>query len=162
MENNKTRGYLPQECVSLILEIYNLQTAQRRALLNEIEVFGKINDIHIKTKRCAKCDYEFLNLNNEHFIFYINLILKFKRKNQRLVDTFFKAFSGFPYSIEEVKAHDLLWSERYECYYCKRIICYGCTFMCSTIDNKRFHCPMCNSISNIENYYQKIERMLNN
>ena len=162
MENDKTRGFLPQECVDIILEIYKAQNRQRHALLNEIEVFRKINSIHMRNKKCAKCGYEFLNVSDGNFLYYVNMILSFKLRNERLVNTFFKAFSGFPYQIEEVKAHDLLWSERNKCFYCKQIVCYGCTLMCTSMNYKNFICPMCNSISNIEKYYHKIDGILNN
>lgn len=162
MENNKSRGFLPKECVDIVLDIYKKQSKLRNDLLNEIEVFGIINSVHMRNKKCTKCKYEFLNIENHNFMYYINLILSFKRKNEKLVNTFFKPFSGFPYNIEEVKAHDLLWCERYQCYKCKYIICYGCTIMCSSINLKNFFCPICNSISNIEMYFKKIEGILNN
>jgi hypothetical protein len=160
MENNKTRGYLPQECVSIILDIYNIQNKKWHDLLNEIELFGFIDRIHLKTKLCSKCKYTFLNLNNDNFIHCVSIILNFKIKNNRLVNNFFKAFEGFPCLIEEVKAHDLLYNERYQCEHCKQIICYGCTVMCSSMNSKNFFCPICNCISDIEKYYAQIDSMI--
>ena len=141
MENNKSMGFLPKECVNIILDIYNIQNEKRNKLLNEIELFGKLSQIVIKSVKCLECNNYLVNLTDDNFFYYVNLAIKFKTKNKKLFETFIKHFHGIPI-IENIKAHDIFYSERYECYYCKNIFCYGCVMIFS--NNKDRYCPYCN------------------
>lgn len=142
MKNVMSRGYLPKECVNMILNIYQHQNKLRNNLLNEIELFGKLTQIIIKNEKCLECSNYFVDLTDENFFYYVNLAIEFKKNNKKLFKTFIKHFDGIPF-IEHIKAHDIFWNERYNCYYCNNVFCQGCLLIFT--NDMDSYCPYCSS-----------------
>lgn len=163
MENNKSRGYLPQEIVLNILKIYKSQQEPRNKLLNEIEFISFLKKHHMKEK-CHNCNNNFIKCKNKDFIYFLLKILNYNKKNLAVSEILFPSFSDIYENITDTLAHDLLWHERFECKKCNYTLCYNCRidaeypirqFIDLDTDLKRngsIICPVCKNITQLNEY----------
>lgn len=162
MEKNKTRGYLPEECVLNILKIYKQQQKSRNDLLNEIEFIGYLKEHHME-KKCDRCCGHFINSNDDNFISFLLKVLKYNKKNIEVCEILFPSFSDIYENIIDTLAHDLLLHERFECKKCKYTLCRRCRidaeypirFIDINTDENcdgSVVCPLCKNITELNVY----------
>lgn len=170
MEKNKTRGYLPEECVMEILKIYKIQNKKRNELLNEIEFIGYLKKFHMKEK-CNRCNGHFIKCGDDYFIFFLLKVLEYNKKNIEVCEILFPSFSDIYENIVDTLAHDLLWHERFQCKKCNYTLCKLCRidaeYPLRFIDiytNKNndgsIICPMCKSITELNEYVNILRNQL--
>ena len=168
MENNKTRGYLPEECVLNILKIYKLQQRSRNNLLSEIEFIGYLKKHHMK-KKCDKCKEYFIKCKDGKFISLLLKILEFNKKNINVCEILFPSFCDIYENITDTLAHDLLWHERFQCKKCNYTLCQRCRidaeYPIRFIDihtNKNCDgsvvCPICKNITELNEYIKILNK----
>ena len=170
MKKNKTRGYLPQECVLEILKIYKQQHRVRNDLLNEIEFIGFLKKHHMENK-CDRCNGHFINCSDENFISFLLKVLEYNKKNIEVCEILFPSFSDIYENITDTLAHDLLWHERFECKKCNYTLCQRCRieaeypirFIDIHMDenyNGSVVCPICKNITELNEYVKILKDQL--
>ena len=170
MEKNKTRGYLPEECVLHILKIFKDQQKCRNELLNEIEFIGYLKKHHME-KKCNSCGENFINCKDDNFISFLLKVLKFNKKNIKVCEILFPSFSDIYENITDTLAHDLLWHERFECKKCNYTLCHRCRidaeYPIRFIDiytNEKSDgsvvCPVCKSITELNEYINILRKQI--
>lgn len=169
MKRDKTRGYLPVECVNHILSIYKEQNKERNQLLNHIEYVGYLKSIHMKEK-CDHCRKNFIKCTDEEFIKIILNVAKFNKENQAITTNFFPSLSDITPYIGDTMVHDLVWKERFQCRNCNYLLCFKCRidaeYPLRFIDiwtqeqannDTSIVCPLCKEITQV-NHYLRILR----
>ena len=171
MENNKTRGYLPKECVLYILKLYNTQQKKHNDLLNEIEFIGYLKSRHME-KKCSNCNNHFVKCKDGEFISFLVNVLKYNKKNIKVSEILFPSFTDIYENITDTICHDLLWHDRFECKKCRYCLCVNCRIQAEYparyidiyTDKKRdgsVVCPLCKSVTQLNEYIQILRNQLN-
>lgn len=159
MLKNKSRGYLPIECVNIILSIYKIQNNNRNNLLNEIEFIYKIKN-NILLKKCNKCNINFHLYDDEN-------IITFYKKNKNVFKIIYPKVN-----IKDIFIYNLLWNSRFECDKCGYLLCSNCRIFAEypniidinmTYNNtKSIICPICKEIIELNYYISKLKKQLIN
>ena len=173
MEKNKTRGYLPIECVTLVLQFYKGLNEERNKLLNQIELIGYLKTIHLN-KRCDRCNKHFIKCNDNNFIEIVMKLIEFNRDNIKITKMLFPSFSDIYDNIGDIKMHDMVWCDRFHCKECGYLLCSACRadaeypiryidleHRCVENDTCTIICPLCKAITKLNEYLKILQRQYN-